>query len=141
MFLDKENGSMEPVVKNPAVWADCRFNDGKCGPGGRFWIGTMDEMGRKGLGNVFVIDKDFSITLKIPKVTTSNGMAWSKDSDIFYYIDTADQNVVAYNFDITNGEISEKRAVIYIPLEMGRPDGMTIDEEGMLWIALWGAGK
>lgn len=140
VFVD-ENGNMEAAGKNPGVQAGCRFNDGKCDPAGRFWIGTMDEKGRKGRGDLFVLEKDLTTSVKISNVTISNGMAWSKDSRTFYYIDTAEQNVVAYNYNISNGCISEKRVVINIPLEKGRPDGMTIDEDGMLWIALWGGWK
>lgn len=138
VFVERENGRMEPVGVNPEIQPGSRFNDGKCDPTGRFWIGTMDEEGRKGRGDLIVVENNSTASVKISNVTISNGLAWSKDSRIFYYIDTVEQNVVAYNYNISNGRITDKKVVIRIPLEEGKPDGMTIDEEGMLWIALWG---
>jgi sugar lactone lactonase YvrE len=64
-------------------------------------------------------------------------MAWSSDYKTFYYIDTPTCEVVAYDFDLLTGNIGNKRVVIRIPPQEGFPDGMTIDNEGMLWIAHW----
>ncbi len=64
-------------------------------------------------------------------------MAWSPDHQTFYYIDTPTLEVVAYDYAVETGRISNKRIAIGIPAEEGFPDGMTIDKEGMLWIAHW----
>ena len=74
----------------------------------------------------------------IDSVTTSNGIAWSLDATKMYYIDTPTQKVTTWDYDNETGEISNPRTTIEIPRSLGAPDGMTIDAEGNLWIALWG---
>jgi sugar lactone lactonase YvrE len=74
-------------------------------------------------------------------ITTSNGLAWNSAATIMYYIDTATRQVAAYDYDIDTGAISGKRVVIEVPDDMGPPDGMTIDQDGMLWIAIWGGWR
>ncbi len=71
-------------------------------------------------------------------VTTSNGLAWNKDDTVMYYIDTPTQKVMAYEYDLETGTLGKARIAVEIPRENGHPDGMTIDEEGMLWVAHWG---
>ncbi|MBB3057638.1 sugar lactone lactonase YvrE [Mucilaginibacter gotjawali] len=88
-------------------------------------------------GSFYVLDTNHSVTKKMSNVSISNGMAWSADHKIFYYIDTPTFTVVAYDFDKKTAEISNKRIIINIPKEDGSPDGMTIDSGGMLWIAHW----
>ena len=136
-FVNNESGEMEFLCHPEAHIPGNRFNDGKCDPLGRLWVGTMAISEEPGAGNLYMIDKDFSHTKKIEGVTISNGMAWSSDHRIFYYIDTPTCEVVAYDFDLPTGNISNKRVVIKIPQGEGYPDGMTIDNEGMLWIAHW----
>lgn len=118
-----------------------RFNDGKCDPAGRFWAGTMDAIeGKEGAGNLYAIENQ-AVSIKIKNVTCSNGMAWSPDCKTFYFIDTPTLQVSAYDYDITSGIIRNKRIIFSIPKQDGYPDGMTIDTEGMLWVAHWGGWK
>ncbi len=114
-----------------------RFNDGKCDPAGRFWVGTMSKKETSGAGNLYCFDGN-ELKLKIPGVSISNGIVWTADAKTMYYIDTPEKAVFAYDFDKENGNISNKKVAFKIPEEYGYPDGMTIDEEGMLWIAHWG---
>jgi sugar lactone lactonase YvrE len=139
--IDVEMHAVTMIADPEAGILGNRFNDGKCDPAGRFWAGTMSSSGEKSRGSLYVLNGDFSIETKIHDVSCSNGMAWSKDSSTFFYIDSPTQQVAAYNYDIVSGTISSKRIVIEIPVEDGMPDGMTIDSEGMLWIALWGGAK
>lgn len=88
----------------------------------------MDTAGNKGTAGFYMLDKDYFITLMVPRVTTSNGMAWGLDNGTFYYIDTPEQNVVSYDYDISTGNISDPKVIIEIPAGRGRPDGMTIDD-------------
>ncbi len=120
---------------------DNRFNDGKCDPAGRFWAGTMSISNTSHAGSLYVLEKNFTVRTKIVGVSCSNGLAWSPDHKTLYYIDTPTSNVVAYDYNITTGNITNKNIIINIPTEEGYPDGMTIDTEGMLWIALWGGWK
>ena len=114
-----------------------RFNDGKCDPAGRFWAGSMSMLGTPGTGSLYTLEADHSVIRKIEDVTCSNGLAWSNDCKTFYYIDTPTCEVVAYDYDLLSGNICNKRSVIQISPNEGYPDGMTIDIEGMLWIAMW----
>ncbi len=139
--IDFENGDIQYLSKVEAHLPGNRFNDGKCDPAGRFWAGTMSMSNTPHAASLYVFEKDLTVQTKISGVTCSNGMAWSPDHKIFYYIDTPTQNVVAYNYEVMNGDISDMRVVISIPKEQGYPDGMTIDTEGMLWIALWDGWK
>jgi sugar lactone lactonase YvrE len=137
-FVDFDTRTLKHIADPEAHLPGNRFNDGKCDPGGRFWAGTMPLNETEPAGNVYMVDTDLSVAHKIPAVTISNGMAWTEDAATFYYIDTPTRHVVAYNYDITTGNISNKRVAVYLHEETGYPDGMTIDRNGMLWIAFFG---
>jgi sugar lactone lactonase YvrE len=137
VFVNRATPEVTMIANPESHIPGNRFNDGKCGPDGRFWAGTMSHTDEPEKGSLYMFDRDHSITKKISNVSISNGMAWSLDDKTFYYIDTPTYTVAAYNYDKNSGEISEKRVVINIPKEDGSPDGMTIDNEGMLWIAHW----
>lgn len=115
-----------------------RFNDGKCDPKGRLWVGSMDVEVKNNAGNLYLVDQGFIVSKKIDNLTISNGLAWDTEKEIMYFIDTADNCVYTYDFHAEDGHITNKRIAINIPHKHGVPDGMTIDEEGMLWIAHWG---
>ncbi|PGM67504.1 SMP-30/gluconolaconase/LRE domain protein [Bacillus cereus] len=118
-----------------------RFNDGKCDPAGRFWAGTTDLYGISGAGSLYCLNNNYSVEKKVSHVNTSNGLAWSPDYTYLYFIDTPTKKVVRYHYDIQTGVISNPTDVITFPENDGLPDGMTIDEEGCLWIAHWGGSK
>ena len=119
-----------------------RFNDGKCDPAGCFWAGTISLTKQTGSANLYCLDTDGSLSLKIPEVTNSNGICWSADAKTVYYIDTPTRQVRAYNYDIASGEIANAR--IAIDTEAlgfdSSPDGMTIDTEDKLWVAFCHGG-
>ncbi|MGI9551277.1 MAG: SMP-30/gluconolactonase/LRE family protein [Aurantibacter sp.] len=119
---------------NPSM----RFNDGKIGPDGNFWIGTMDKKCAPKAGNFYRVDSNLLSTLQISQTSVSNGMAWTSNHKTFYYIDSPAFEVRAFDFDLENGSISNGRSAFTIPKDYGSPDGMSIDEEDMLWIAHWG---
>ena len=73
-------------------------------------------------------------------MTISNGLAWSHDGATMYYIDSPTQRIDAFSYAPATGEIADRRTVVEVPAELGTPDGMTIDADGGLWIALWGGG-
>lgn len=118
-----------------------RFNDGKCDPVGRFWAGTIADDVREGSASLYCLHTDLNLELKIPKVTISNGLAWTADGKKLYYIDTPTRQVVSYDYNIESGNIENKKVIAEIDPQMGFPDGMTIDAEGMLYVAMWEGGK
>jgi sugar lactone lactonase YvrE len=119
-----------------------RFNDGKCDPAGRFWAGTISMIKDTGSANLYCLDTKGKLTHKIADITNSNGICWSLDAKTIYYIDTPTQEVRAYEFDIETGELSKARVVVDTAKHgyASSPDGMTIDREGMLWIAFCHGG-
>jgi sugar lactone lactonase YvrE len=136
-FIDRKSGLVEMITDPEEHLPGNRFNDGECDPAGRFWAGTMALSEEEGAGSLYMIDHRLKPERMIDNVTISNGMAWSGDHQTFYYIDTLTQQVVAYEYDKHSGRIGNKRIVIRIETDDGYPDGMTIDAEGMLWIAHW----
>ena len=121
---------------------DNRFNDGKCDPSGRFWAGTISTVKKEGDANLYQLDQSGLLTLQVSGVTNSNGICWKASKTEMYYIDTPTQKVVAYEYDDQTGKLGGSRvAVDFRDLNTkGSPDGMTIDEKGMLWVALCHGG-
>lgn len=114
-----------------------RPNDGKCDPQGRLWQGTMDMDCKDGAGTLYCIDNEFNRAVKLTNLSVSNGMAWALDGQRFYFIDSPTYRIDAYFFDGKTGNIEFEKTAVSIPKIMGMPDGMTIDNEGMLWVAHW----
>lgn len=137
-FINRDSGEISMIADPEIHLPNNRFNDGKCDPAGRFWAGSMSKSDEAGAANVYTMHNDLSLIKKIERVTISNGMAWSLDHKTFYYIDTPTFEIAAYEYDNNTGHISNKKTIININELDGNPDGMTIDSEGMLWIAHWG---
>ncbi len=118
----------------PRAW----FNEGKCDPAGRFLDGTMAYDLTPGAGSVYRLGADLAITKLFGGVTISNGLAWTADGATLYYIDSPTQSVDAFDYDTETGRLGNRRRVVDIPAAAGLPDGMTIDTDGCLWVALYG---
>ena len=116
-----------------------RYNDGKCDTKGRLWIGTMDKDCTPQKAAFFSVNPGGKFKKELDNVTISNGVTWSPDGKTMYYQDTPTRKVSAFDFDEESGTISNRREVITLPNNLGTPDGNAMDEEGMLWIANWGA--
>lgn len=116
-----------------------RCNDGACDAKGRLWIGTMHKNALLSEGARYYYDG--SIERVIPDTSVSNGICWSADNQTMYFIDSFEYDVKAYDFDLQTGAITNKRvAVKVLEDKNAMPDGMCIDAEGMLWVAIWGGG-
>ncbi len=136
--LDPKSGSKILIANPEENIPGNRFNDGKCDPAGRFWAGTMSTEGKQQAGALYRLNADSSVHKMIDNVGTSNGIVWSLDYTKMYYIDTPTRKVMAWDYNSETGEISNPKTAIEVPQEMGYPDGMTIDADGNVWIALWG---
>jgi sugar lactone lactonase YvrE len=115
-----------------------RFNDGKCDPTGRLWVGTLSLKDEAKQGSLYMFDLNGAYHKKIDSTSTSNGIVWTSNHKKMYYIDTPCSCVMEYKFDEKSGNIDSARLAIKIPRELGYPDGMTIDSQDKLWIAHWG---
>jgi len=137
-FVDFDNKTLQPITDPEVLLPGNRFNDGKCDAAGRFWAGTMPFNESEPAGSLYILSTDLSVQLKIKGVTISNGLAWNSDNTVMYYIDTPTRVIVAYDFDLQTASISNQRVAVDVHGEKGYPDGMTIDTDGMLWVAYYG---
>lgn len=123
------------------VWPDpaVRMNEGGCDPDGRFYCGSMAYSGSPGAGSVYRLDSDRTVSVVMTGITVSNGLAWAPDHARAYYIDTHEHAVDVLDYDPAKGLVAEsRRRLIAIPADHGGPDGMTVDADGYLWVAMWG---
>ncbi|CAH3173214.1 unnamed protein product [Porites lobata] len=146
IFLDLKTGEKEVVATVDDDKPENHLNDGKCDPVGRFWVGSMGPEPKPTQvvpeqGSLFSFTGDRKLTKWIDKITISNGMTWSLDKKTFYYIDTATSQIDAFDYDQEAGSISNRRTAVKIDLSHGFPDGMTIDADGMLWVAMYDGWK
>jgi sugar lactone lactonase YvrE len=139
--FNRHNNSLVYLANPEADLPNNRFNDGKCDPEGRFWVGSMDVNATAKKGALYSLDHDFSVHNRLSDLSISNGLAWDTDKEIMYFIDTASRNVTSFKFNSKTATISGPKTIIEVPKEHGYPDGMAIDGAGMLWIAHWGGAN
>ena len=136
--FDIEKNDFERILYLEHDVTENRTNDGACDANGRLWLGTMHSDCKAGAGKLYCIEDNTKVQGKIEQTTISNGLCWSLQNDRMYYIDSATYKVQSYFFDPLTAQIIFDKTIIDIPRDFGMPDGMTIDVEGMLWIAQWG---
>lgn len=117
-----------------------RMNDGALDPVGRFVAGSITD-DRSATGALYARDTDGSVTTLFDGVTVSNGLAWTASGDHMYYVDSPLQSIDVMEYDVESGAVSNRRRWAAIPADVGIPDGLTIDADGCLWLALWGGAK
>lgn len=128
-------------ITNPNRHSENIFNDGKCDPKGRFWVGTVNGVdAEKFTGELFCLQLNHSISMKLQSIGCSNGLTWSPDYQTLYYIDTLAYKITAFDYGMNTGEIKNGRTVVVIPPKYKLPDGMSGDMDGNLWVAHWDAG-
>ncbi|CAH1267851.1 RGN [Branchiostoma lanceolatum] len=146
-FLDFETRQLNTVATVDPHKPRNRFNDGKCDAAGRFWAGTMGDepvptkVDRKA-GSLYCLHTDGIVTKAFNEVDISNGLAWTSDNSIMYYIDSLQYSVDAFDFDLPTGTLTNRRKVVNFDLSTDVvPDGMCIDTDGKLWVAMFGKGQ
>ena len=119
-----------------------RFNDGYVDPRGRFWAGTMSLVREQGQGALYRIDMNPGpwVTRMLAPVTTSNGIDWSNDGRTMYFVDTGLRRIDRFDFDLETGACSNRTTFVAIPEAEGKPDGLVLDEEDCIWVALYQGG-
>jgi sugar lactone lactonase YvrE len=123
------------------LWTDTsvRMNEGGCDPDGRFYCGSMAYDQRPGAGALYRLDPDGSVSVVLGNVTISNGLEWSPDGSRAYYNDTATYRTDVFDYDGEAG-LTGRRQFVDLSPEAKRPDGLTVDEEGGIWVALSNGG-
>jgi sugar lactone lactonase YvrE len=135
----REDGSARTLaeVARPGT----RMNDGACDPQGRFWAGTMADDHHAGDGALYRLDSRGRAEFMLGDLTISNGLGWSPDGGTMYLVDSGPRVVHAFAFDDSHGTISNGRVLVTVAEDLGAPDGMTVDADGDLWVAIYGAGQ
>jgi sugar lactone lactonase YvrE len=129
-------GVVHPEQDRP----DNRFNDGKMGPDGRYWAGSMHEPEGLDTGSLYAFQADGTYEVLDGGYRVANGPAFSPDGSIVYHSDSPRREI--YAFDLTrDGRLEHKRVFAQFAEGRGNPDGMTTDRHGNLWVAMWDGGR
>lgn len=136
-----EDDTPEVVAPIEAENQGNRINDAKCDPRGRLWAGTMAFDFAPGAAGLYRIDPDHRFTRVLDGATIANGLGWSPDGTQMYFIESGENAVDVFDYDVERGVPTRRRRLITVPRELGMPDGMAIDAEGCLWIAMYGGGR
>jgi len=136
--LDLDTGRLTMVAPIEVDMPGQRMNDGACDSAGRFWAGTMCMQERPERGSLYRLDPDGTTRAMITGVGISNGIDWSPDDTRMYYVDSHTQRIDLFDFDRRSGSIANRRPFVEIDPADGSPDGLTVDAEGGIWLALWG---
>jgi sugar lactone lactonase YvrE len=118
-----------------------RMNDAACDPQGRLWAGTLADDHHAGGGALYRLDTTGRIDQMLNGLTISNGLGWSPDGDTMYFVDSGPRRIYAFAFDGETGSIAERRILVTIDSQVGAPDGLTVDTDGDLWVAIFGGGR
>lgn len=118
-----------------------RANDAAVDAHGRLWTGTVRYDERPGGAKLRRVDPDGDVADVLEAVTISNGLGWSPDGTLMYYVDTPTQRVDVFDFDADSGTIADRRPLVTVEGTPGVPDGLTVDADGCVWVALWGGGE
>lgn len=138
--IDPESGSRHLVAEVEADQPANRMNDGKCDSRGRFWAGTMGYDIRSDAAALYRLNTDCRVETILQPVTLSNGIDWSPDDRLMYYVDSATQRLDVFDYEPELGRLSNRRTLLEVSKAEGVPDGLTVDAEGCIWLALWGGG-
>jgi sugar lactone lactonase YvrE len=117
-----------------------RFNDAGVDPAGRVWVGSMHTDETEPLGELYRLDPGGVLTTVVKNVTVSNGLGWSPDGTRLYYVDSPQRRIDQFDYDPASGEVFNRRVLADLSAFDGVPDGLTVDADGFLWVAIWGGG-
>jgi len=138
--FDGDRLSLEPIIDPEPTRRDNRFNDGKVGPDGGYWAGSMDDGEADSTGALYRLAPDLSCRRIDDGIVITNGPAFSPDGRRLYHTDTLAGTVFAFDLG-PDGALDNKRAFIRIDPADGHPDGMTVDAEGCLWLCHFGGWR
>jgi sugar lactone lactonase YvrE len=136
---------VEHVIEVEKDLAGNRMNDGRCDPAGRFWAGTMADRWEDApaAGALYRLDGAsgaLAATKVVGGITVANGIDWTPDGRHMYYVDSPSQQVDVFDFDTDTGIPRNRSAFVTVPAAEGLPDGLVVDADGGVWVALFGAG-
>jgi D-xylonolactonase len=138
--LAEPGAAGEVVAEVEPEIEDNRFNDAAFDPAGRLWAGTMSRARTPGAAALYRMSPDGAVERAIAGATISNGLDWNLDFSVLYYVDSTTQQIDAIAFDLDAGRLGVRRRFAAIDPGDGLPDGLTVDAEGGVWLALFGGG-
>jgi sugar lactone lactonase YvrE len=136
----QRDGEADRVVARTADAEDIRFNDASVDPRGRVWVGSMDIGEAAASGQLYRLDPGGVLTALVTGVTVSNGIGWSPDEHLMYYADSPTRRVDVFDYDSRSGGIGGRRRFADLTGAGGFPDGLTVDADGYVWVALYAGG-
>jgi sugar lactone lactonase YvrE/DNA-binding IclR family transcriptional regulator len=137
MAMAPDSGRMTLFAHPESARPGNRYNDGKCDRRGRLWVSSMDMGAMANRGNLFRVDPDGSWEKVDSGFTVPNGLGFSPDNTRMYFTDTFRKTIYEYDFDLAAGRIANRRPLVVFGAGEGKPDGLTVDAEGCLWVAVW----
>ncbi len=140
VVLNTRTGSTKTILSLD-LDKEMRFNECKCDRQGRFWMGTMHLEAKKGIGAFYRVDLDGSVTKVLAGLSVPNGFCWSQDNQFMYHIDSFDYAVKRFRYDERSGMLTNPQVAVSLPDDSIIPDGMCMDRNGNLWVAMWGGSK
>lgn len=132
-----DDGIGTPIRTLPDLWTTdaVRMNEGGCDPDGRFYCGSMAYPMTPGAASLYRLDPDGRVVTVLGDLTISNGLEWSPDGRLAYYVDSATGRIDVMDYDVDRG-LTHRRP--FVTVKVGSPDGLTVDAEGGIWVAIWG---
>lgn len=115
-----------------------RLNDGKADPLGRVWFGTMAFDAQAGEGALHRLSLDGTITTVLDGLNIPNGLGWSADATTMYFVESTEQRIDRFDIDIDTGNIVGRDVLVDLSQVDGVPDGLCVDGEDHVWVAMWG---
>jgi len=137
-LLLHRDGRAEQTIGIDDVVPGGRMNDGKVDGAGRFLAGWVGADGNRRDGRLLRLDPDGAVNVILADVGLANGLDWSCDGETLYFVDSQTGGIDAFDYDTRAGTLSGRRRLVDV--SGGIPDGLTVDAEGDLWLAVWGAG-
>jgi sugar lactone lactonase YvrE len=134
-LIDPATGAQQPLAAIAHARPDSRLNDGRCDPGGRFWVGSMREALDEPAGALYRVDGSGAVFKHSDGIVCSNGLAFSPDGRIMYHADSRRRTVWRYDYDVATGAATNRQVFSVAAEGEGRPDGAAVDQEGCYWVA------
>jgi D-xylonolactonase len=132
-------GELHTAMTSLAGVEGTRFNDALADPMGRILSGTMPTSGRSSA--LYSLEPNAEFRVVVPDLGQSNGMALSEDRRTLYHVDTRAGTLRAYAYEVDTGDVGASTVIAWFPERDGVPDGLAMDEDGCLWVAMWGSGR
>jgi sugar lactone lactonase YvrE len=137
VHYDVKRGRRLPFAHPEEARPGNRYNDGKCDRRGRLWIGSLDMGAAPNRGSLFRVDPDGTAHRMDSGFTVANGLGFSPDDQRLYFVDSGRRTVYVYDFDLARGQIAHRRPFIELAEGEGIPDGLTVDAQGFVWVAIF----